>query len=254
MFTIDKNRCVNCGACVSTCPMAIFHRDKEGHIAVRDGKCLDCFHCTAICPTGAVTHDEWGAASLPVSPTDNSMAAKFRRRRSIRHFKTETPSRETIQKALDGAAYAPSAKNARPYGWTVVLGREKVDDMYRTVLEWAKDQPDFRHLIWVDRRGGNPVTCGAPCLVLVHAPDGSTYPDTDSVIAMTLAEQLLNDDGLGTCWGGYFHRASQQCEALQAKLNIPEGHRVYGVLMVGYPDERFPRDPVRPAAWVNWVE
>lgn len=254
MFTIDRELCVNCGACVKTCPMAIFYRDKEEQVAVRDGRCLDCFHCTAVCPTGAISHDTLGGASLPDDRADMSLAAKFRRRRSMRRFKAETPDRRVIQTALDNAAYAPSAKNARPYGWTVVLGREKVEELYRTVLAWAKDQPDFRHLVWVDRRGGNPVTCGAPCLVLVHAPDGSTYPGADSLIAMTLAEQLLNDAGLGTCWGGYFHRAVQQCAELRAALNIPEGHEVYGVLMVGAPDERFPRIPVRPAAQVNWVE
>ncbi len=254
MFFLDQDRCIRCGACVKTCPMAIFSQDEAGLISVREARCLDCFHCTAACPVGAISHSEAGAGSLTDDRNDTSLAAKFRRRRSIRHFKVETPDRSVIQAALDSAAYAPSAKNARPYSWTVVLGKDRVEQMYRTVLAWAKDQPDFRHLVWVDRRGGNPVTCGAPCLVLIHAPDGSTYPGVDSVIAMTLAEQLLNDAGLGTCWGGYFHRASLQCAPLQEMLNIPEGHMVYGVLMVGYPDERFPRVPIRPAASVNWVE
>ena len=254
MFTINKELCVNCGACIKTCIMYLFHREEDGTVAIRDGRCLDCFHCTAACPTGAITHSELGASSLPDDREDRSLAAVFRRRRSIRRFRDETPSREVIRAALDNAAYAPSAKNARPYRWTVVLGKEKVEQLRLRVLEWAKDQPDFRHLIWVDRRGGNPVTCGAPCLVLVHAPEGTSYPATDSVIAMTLAEQLLNEAGLGTCWGGYFHRSVQGDPVLQEMLAIPEGHTVHGVLMVGLPDERFPRIPVRPDAEIHWVE
>jgi len=82
MFTIDRERCVNCGICARTCPMGVIYLDKEGSPAVREGgKCLQCFHCTAACPTQAITHNELGAASLPLQADDGSMLAKFRRRR-----------------------------------------------------------------------------------------------------------------------------------------------------------------------------
>lgn len=254
MFTIDRERCVNCGICARTCPMGVIYLDKEGAPAVREGgKCLQCFHCTAACPTQAITHNELGAASLPLQEDDGSMLAKFRRRRSIRRFKPTLPDPAVIRAALDGAAYAPSSKNDRAYQWTVIMG-DAVERAHKIYLEWANTVPELRHLVWLDRRGVNPITCGAPCLVAVHCGDDCTNPASDSVIALTLAEQLLNDAGLGTCWGGYFHRASQTCGALRAMLNLPEGHQVYGVLMVGHPDEHFPRDPYRPAATIHWVE
>lgn len=253
MFTIDQERCVRCGACVKTCPMSVFRKDESGTVTARDRACLDCYHCTAVCPVEAITCSESDKTALPL-PEGEGLLAKVQRRRSIRYFKPDTPDRAVIQAALDGAAYAPSAKNDRAYQWTVILGREAVERLYRIILDWAGSEPEFRALTWLARRGINPITCGAPCLVLVHCPDSCSNPVSDSVIAMTLAEQLLNDAGLGTCWGGYFHRAVQQCAELRAALNIPEGHEVYGVLMVGAPDERFPRIPVRPAAQVNWVE
>jgi nitroreductase len=71
---------------------------------------------------------------------------------------------------------------------------------------------------------------------------------------MTLAEQLLVDSGLGTCWAGYLCRMVNQCEELRTQLGLPENHQVYGVLMTGIPNETYPSVPARPAAAVNWVE
>ena len=253
MFIIDQERCVRCGKCVNTCPMGIFRRDETGAVTTRDRRCLDCYHCTAVCPTEAISNDSLDHTVRPL-PEGDSLLAKFQRRRSIRRFKPDTPDRAVIQAALDGAAYAPSAKNDRAYQWTVVLGSEAVDKLYRIILDWAKGQHGFRVLVRTDQLGMNPVTCGAPCLVLVHCADTCSNPASDSVIAMTLAEQLLNDAGLGTCWGGYFHRAAALCPALREALALPEDQQVHAVLMVGYPDEQFRRLPLRPAANIYWVE
>lgn len=253
VFVIDRERCLRCGLCVDACPMSLFHQTEDGTVAIREGRCLSCFHCAAVCPAEAISHDQLGAAALPL-PTDDSLLSKFQRRRAIRRFKPDTPDRAAIRAALDGAAYGPSAKNDRAYQWTVVLGKDTVDRLYQIYLNWARSIPELRVLVWLARRGVNPVTCGAPCLVLVHCPDGCANPHSDSVIAATLAEQLLADAGLGTCWGGYFQRAVDLCPDLAQALSIPEGHKVYAALMVGIPDEHYPRIPYRPEASIRWVE
>jgi len=254
MFTINRDLCVNCGICAKNCPMSIFYQDKTGTTAIREGSCLECFHCTAACPTGAITHEQLGAASLPADPSDNGLLAKLQRRRSIRHFKPDTPDRAVIQAALDGAAYAPSAKNERRYQWTVVLGSDAVDRLLALVLEYAKEQPHLRHLVWLHRQGINPITCGAPCLVLAYCPEDCSNPAVDCAIATTLAEELLNDAGLGTCWGGYFQRMSNAIPELKEALGIPKGHKVYTTLMVGLPDEHYSAIPHRPEAKIHWIE
>lgn len=254
MMNIDNELCLRCGSCVKACPMGVFHQDENGTVTADQRECLDCLHCAAACPVGAVRDQALTCDACVPAAGEDSLLSKFQRRRSIRRFKPDTPSRTLIQSALDGAAYAPSAKNQRLYGWTVVLGKEKVEQLYRRCLVWAKTQPDYRHLVWLDRHGRNPVTCGAPGLILIHCPEESHNPQTDCAIAMTLAEQLLVEGGLGTCWGGYLCRMVNQCEELKAALNLPAGHQVYGVLMAGYPDERYPNIPYRPSADIHWVE
>lgn len=255
MFTIDTNLCIRCGSCVKVCPMSIFRKLEDGSISPEQRPCLDCFHCAAACPARAIGHHELGREALYPAPGEKgTLLAKFQQRRSIRHFRPEIPDRALIQAALDGASYAPSAKNQRVCQWTVVLGKEKVEALLELALAWAKGQKDFRHLVWLHRRGMNPVTCGAPCLIIIHAPEEGHNPQTDAAIAAALAEQLLVDSGLGTCWGGYLCRMINQCGELKAALDLPEGHQACAVLMTGCPDERYPNVPYRPAADVTWVK
>ena len=254
MMTIDKSRCVECGACITVCSMGIFRRDEEGKVFAREKPCMDCFHCAAACPARAVvTHDMGEADTYPVAPA-SELLHSLQKRRSIRHFKDELPDKKLIQRALDGAAYAPSGKNEHRNRWTVVYGKETVQELYRLVLEWAEPVEHYKHLIWLARKGIDPVTCGAPCLILGHNEPDALNPQDDTVIATFLAEQLLVESGLGTCWSGYFRTAAQNSPAIQKRLGLPEGHRVYSVLMVGVPAEQYPNIPCRPKAEANWVE
>ena len=252
MLNVDQAQCRRCGRCVSACTMGLFRQEESGEITVEQKPCLNCYHCAAACPVGAVVED-CGRNPCAAPAEENSLLSKFQRRRSIRRFRDDTPDPALIQAALDGAAWAPSAKNQRLYGWTVVLGKEKVEKLYRRSLVWAKSQPDYRYLVWLDRHGRNPVTCNAPALIFIHSPSESHYPETDCAIAMTLAEQLLVDSGLGTCWAGYMCRMVNQSKELRADLGLPEDRQVYGVLMTGIPNETYPGIPARPASEITWV-
>lgn len=254
MMTIDKTRCIECGACITACSMGIFRRGEDGKVFAREKACMDCFHCAAACPARAVTvHDMPEETAYPGEP-ESPLRRALLSRRSIRHFTGELPDRTVIQSALDAASYAPSGKNEHRNRWTVVYGRERVEELYQLVLEWAGSVEYYKHLVWLARKGVDPVTCGAPCLILGHNHPDALNPQDDTVIATFLAEQLLVEGGLGTCWSGYFRAAAQKSEALQKRLGLPEGHRVYSVLMVGVPAERYPNIPYRPSAEIHWVE
>ena len=64
MMTIDKSRCVNCGACVTACSFRIFCKDESGEVQAKEKECMNCFHCAAACPTKAVCCDRLTEAEL----------------------------------------------------------------------------------------------------------------------------------------------------------------------------------------------
>ena len=45
---LDKNKCVNCGKCISVCKMDIHH--------VGDHECINCGDCVSVCPTKAISY------------------------------------------------------------------------------------------------------------------------------------------------------------------------------------------------------
>ena len=255
MITIDQSRCVRCGSCIAVCSMGMFRQEEDGCVQVKDKPCIRCLHCAAVCPAQAIGADGTAPEDLCRPIPDDPLLRAIQTRRSIRRFEEELPERDFLQTVLDAAMYAPSGKNEHANRWTVVLGRERTDALYRMTLDWAGDEPYYRHLVKLAQWGRNPVTCGAPCILVGWNRTDALNPQTDTVIALTLAEQLLVRAGWGTCWGGYLRAAAQKCPAIREALGVPEGCQVYELLLVGRPQgPDFLRLPPRPAAQVHWVD
>ena len=70
---------------------------------------------------------------------------------------------------------------------------------------------------------------------------------------MTTLELAASATGIGGCWAGFFMRAANFHAPLQQFLDLPEKHRVYGALMLGYPRFSYKRIPVREEAKVRWL-
>lgn len=250
MPQINHELCISCGLCARVCPAQVITVE-DGHPAIHPlRQCMECWHCAAVCPKQAIMQE--GLNLYPAKP-DGELEQLVTMRRSARHFKETPPAKEIITQALETAAWAPTGRNERTYGWTVVYGRDRVLELRDLILEWCKDKPRLKVLTRLVKGHRDPITCEAPCVLICHNIETAANPETDCVIAATTAELLLNKAGIGTCWGGYLRRSADLCPEAKEYLGIPEGHNIYAALLIGIPDnEPYRNVPLRPKPDIKW--
>lgn len=251
MPQINSERCISCGLCTRVCPMNVITYENGSPVVHSNRSCMACWHCAAVCPKQAIVQDDLDL--YPPVP-DGELERLVTMRRSARHFKPEPPEKALLTRVLETAAWAPTGKNERTYGWSVVYGKDRVQELLRIVLDWCADKPRIKVLTKLVTADRDPVTCGASCVIFGHNAETAANPETDVVIAATTAELLLNKAGLGTCWGGYLRRAVDICPEAREFLGISEGHHVYAALLTGVPDnEPYRNIPYRPKPDIKWV-
>lgn len=252
------------------CPYFILSMDETGKSAADpslEAACCHCGHCMAICPQGAISvHYECGRPAAcdyeeePVTP--GQIARYFLMRRSVRHYQQKTVPKETLNAVLEVVRYAPSGMNGQPVHWTVIRDPEAVHDLAGVVVSWARDivekQPmhplaSILPMIIGKWESGRDLVChGAPALVIAHGDKDNPNLSTDSVIAMTHLDLAAPAFGLGTCWAGFVQIAADASPAVTRALQLPENHRSFCAMLVGYPEHTFHRVPQRDALRVTW--
>ena len=186
----------------------------------------------------------------------------LRSRRSIRNFKDKAVERVKLEKLLEVACCAPSAKNNQPWFWTIVEERADVERYASMVIEWMRsviekfpEQAEMRGLPRVVAgwdSGEDRVCRGAPHIIVVHGDKDYGFGSEDGALALSYFELFAQTLGLGSCWAGYFYSAINAHRPLFDALGLPAGHRAFGAVMVGYPKLRYQRMPLRNRPNVSW--
>lgn len=53
-YSIDKEKCVGCGACASNCPATAINQDSDSKYVIGDA-CVECGACESTCPVSAIS-------------------------------------------------------------------------------------------------------------------------------------------------------------------------------------------------------
>lgn len=258
---IDPARCDRDGLCISECPVGIISFGPDGlPVGCADAAslCVMCGHCISVCPQAALTLAGIAPAELPAMQKKFTVAPEaaeqfLRSRRSVRRYRKPCVDRELLLRCIDCARYAPSGMNAQPVNWLVVEGAEKMRELAGLTAKALRRLPYFLRFLEAWDRGEDVILRGAPNLVVAHAQSQGFDHTVDCAIALTYFELAAHGNGVGTCWAGLLMLAARDSAELQAALGIPEGHRVLGALMAGYPKYSFNRLPPRNAAKVRWL-
>ena len=115
------------------------------------------------------------------------------KRRTIRRFKQDPISTETLKKLVDYARVAPVARNIQALEFIIVNGAEMKQKLF-PLVRWANSLPEDQR---TPEKGREPT---AYILVLVNKKIKNAFVDFD--VGAAVENILLGaiSFGIGTCW------------------------------------------------------
>lgn len=271
IIEIDRELCNRDGICTLVCPLGVLsisNGDCPELIPEAEETCIRCGHCVAACPTGALAHRDLD--SYKFEPVDESLKLSteqceqfFKNRRSIRTFKDKPLLKDKLERLIDIARYAPSARNAQEVEWLVICDRDNLKKYSGMVIDFCKilltegvpgidPNPHLHKVIEHWNNGIDLVSRDAPALIITHMDGENHLSQNDCIIALSNFELAATGLGLGCCWAGFFMTAAGNYPPIMEALSLPEGHQCFGAMMVGYPKFKYHRIPVRKEPKIEW--
>jgi len=145
-------------------------------------------------------------------------------RRSIRKYREETVSEESLRELLEAAMSAPSAGNQQPWHFIVINDRKLLDRI-----------PEFHpHSLMCREAPLAILVCGDPSLEK-HVG----YWVQDCAAATENLLLAVHAAGLGGVWVGVYPR-EERVNEFRKLLNMPEHVVPFALIPIGHPAEQKP--------------
>lgn len=292
-ITIDADLCAKDGLCAMTCPVAIIKQKEKSTIPTIDNadldRCFRCGQCVALCPHGALSHSHYPEGTLnpvraDILPNYEQVLELVRSRRSKRLFKDKVVERDVIEKVLDAARFAPSGHNEQSTEFVVIQDKEMIHEIgaltakgltrmampfqygigrmifrfaygKRSVEYLTELAPEMAGLADLYNEGTDLILHNPPLLIFFCADSiGGTFAGTNANLALhnaTLAAETL---GLGCFYTGFVVIVSERSDSIAQFIGLPETHKIYGALAMGYPQLKHRKWPQRNPAKITWLD
>lgn len=256
---VDQNSCVRCKACIKECPAVIFFTKDDKSTGVNEKAaqyCIKCGHCMAVCPTNSISIKgldikNFKPAAEKLASYEDFLDLQMNRR-SIRQFKPELVANDTIEKIIEAARFAPTAKNSQVLSWLILNGREKVLNIARVVAKTFSDIPTMASLAQSVETSQDAITRNAPQLAIIYGPADYKWGQLDAAIATNAFDLAALTLNVGTCWGGFVTTAANMNPEVAKVAGLKEGEKIFATMMFGRPNVEFKRVPQRNPAKITF--
>ncbi len=220
-------------------------------------------------------------AWLPFAASDPAeLVQLMRSRRSCRNFQETGVSRSVLEDLVKIGTTAPSGTNSQAWTFHIAGNRQEVmalgemtADFFRRLNQKAENpclrivmrlfaadvlgryyRGHYRTILaglqaW-DERGEDRLFHGATAAILVGGKDTASCPGEDALLVSQNILLAAHAMGLGSCLIGFVVKAISHDVALQKKIGLTAGEKIYSVIALGYPAEKYyglaGRRPIMP--------
>ncbi|HEX78664.1 MAG TPA: nitroreductase, partial [Dehalococcoidia bacterium] len=153
------------------------------------------------------------------------------KRRSVRRFKDTTVLYTTLERCVNAARLAPSAKNSQLCEYVVVDNKGLLPWVLDTVSVWA-GVPRPEKCWSAERRPTAYIVTLINTGMAEGLAAGRRNADYDAALAVENMVLVAQEQGLGSCVITGFKR-----KKLRQALNIPDRYEIAILLALGFPDE-----------------
>ena len=272
IIRINQETCIKCGTCAANCPRRLIDfkpKQFPQKSILAESICTKCGHCVIVCPTGSLIHREMPIETCSPLRDELKISAEqceylLRSRRSIRVFKNQPVPREVITHLIEIARYAPTGHNRQDVEWLIIDDKEKLNSLEEIGLEWMrwmiKNQPpqastfDMEVMLKQAEIEKSRLLRGAPVLIVTHSPIDSPMGAASCTIALTFLDLIAKSQGLGCCWGGMINLSANAFPPMKDAILVPEGHKAFGYMMLGYPKFSYHKLPFRKPPVITWYQ
>ena len=137
-------------------------------------------------------------------------------RRSVRVFQNKSIPKTQLEKIVDAARFAPTARNVQPWEFVVVTDKNKLTALANLV------------------ENGRFIAQAAACIVVFSADTKYFLEDGSAATCnILLAATAL---GIGSCWVAGDKKS--YCHEVNVLLNAPLGMKLISIIALGYPQDK----------------
>lgn len=153
-------------------------------------------------------------------------------RYSCREFLPKPIPQDLIEKLIDSARLAPTARNVQPWEFVVIIDREKLSRIGSLA-------------------SNGPFVADCACCIAVLCKDTKYYLE-DGCAATENILLTATDSGLGSCWVAGDKKP--YCETIKKMLAAPLEFKLVSLIALGYPKSAAVSHPKRSLKEVLHLE